>query len=459
MDSNAKVLIVGGTGFIGNELGIELVKAGFQINLLTRKVLKKPAISYPAKQYEWQADGSIPTEAIAGVQAVINLAGESISTGRWTAQKKRRIIDSRVQAVTQVVAAVNKHRVGVLIQASAIGYYGETDESGVDESGNPGSGFLAETSQAWEAPLQPLDSSVRKVVMRIGVVLGTTGGALPEILNPYVAGAGATIGSGRQYMSWIHIRDVCGFVLNALKKPDVQGVYNLVAPSPTTYQGLHSTLEKYFGGLGPLKVPAVFLKLALGKKSQILLISQKILPLRMLESGFKFQFTELDSCLRDLLGDVHSDCAVLHTKQWVSEGPAKVWEFFSDEKNLEELTPPFLHFHVENVSPGPIAVHGEGTEIRYRLKIHGLPFKWKSKIVNYDPPRSFQDVQLKGPYKVWHHTHNFVPLGSGTLIEDMVKFKVPLGFIGGMTGHLFVKNDVDKIFGFRRKKIAELFNR
>lgn len=449
------VLLVGGTGFIGEELGIALTRRGMSVRLLTRGKGPSANLAFPAESVQWGAGGEVPARALAGVDAVVNLAGESVATGRWNAQKKKRILSSRVNTTEALVAAANAAKVGVFVQASAIGFYGDTAGQETTEAGQKGRGFLADVSEAWEAPLAKLESATRAVVMRLGVVLGGGGGALNEMLTPYVLGVGAKIASGKHYMSWIHIEDICRFVKEAIDAASYRGVYNLTAPIPATYEQLHQEMVAYFGGFRSLQVPQMALKLGLGEKSSMLLMDQNVIPGRLLEQGFSFQYEDLSSCLEDVIGKTDGDCAYLNQKQWVSKNIEDVWEFFSSEKNLERITPEFLNFQVEKLSTPKIQ---KGSLIDYRLKIHGVPVKWRTKITSFEPQRYFQDIQLRGPYKVWHHCHYFDRLGEGTLIIDHIKFKVPFGKIGGLIAYPFVRKDVEKIFQYRRGMVAKIFN-
>jgi uncharacterized protein len=142
-------------------------------------------------------------------------------------------------------------------------------------------------------------------------------------------------------------------------------------------------------------------------------------------------------------------------EQWVPRSPSDVWSFFCDEKNLEVLTPDFLHFEVKRKSTPEI---GDGTLIDYTLKLNGIPFGWRTRIEDWEPGKKFVDTQLRGPYAYWHHTHEFVPMAGGTLIRDRVRYKVPFGWLGAMISGWKVHKDVASIFDFRRKKIAELFS-
>jgi uncharacterized protein len=297
-----KVLLIGGSGFLGNAVGVHLAHLGYELNLLSRKSSQSPkTLAFPAKWFQWASDGSVPAEAMEGVDSVINLAGESIAQGRWSHKKKASIIKSRVGATEAAVRAVNRFKPRVLINASAVGFYGDTGSQVVTESSEAGTGFLAETAREWEKPLQLLNPAVRSVIMRLGVIFGTSGGALPEILKPYKLGLGASIGSGNHFLSWVHVTDVCRFVTAAIQDGKFTGTYNVTAPSSATYKKLHDALIEIFGGLKGLRAPKLFFKLALGEKSEMLLASQNVYPARALKQSFNFEFTDLRKCLDDLL--------------------------------------------------------------------------------------------------------------------------------------------------------------
>ena len=220
-----EVTIVGGSGFIGTVLGTFLHKRGYRLRVVSRnQQLKLP---YPAQVFCWQGD-LLPDESYRGVLAIINLAGESLADGRWTATKKERIVSSRVKTTQAVVEALTDQPHIVLVQASAVGYYG--------------SGFLAETARRWEAAVDNINN--RRLVLRLGMVIGNSGGVLPMLQRLYRWRIGACLGTGQQYLSWIHATDVCRFIEWGLTNDNSNGVYDLVAPQLTTYRQFHQALSR-----------------------------------------------------------------------------------------------------------------------------------------------------------------------------------------------------------------------
>lgn len=456
MSKSLNILIIGGTGFIGQEVGIRLVENGHNVRLLSRTPKEKLSLSFPAEVYSWQPNQPIPQDALSSVDVIINLAGESISTGRWTSAKKKRIIDSRTSVVSAIAKAVESmDRAPVLIQASAIGFYGNRGREVLTESSETGSGFLAETTKLWEDAALTIEAK-RKVIMRIGLVLGTTGGALPELINIYGSGLGLPLGSGTQYMSWIHIEDLCNFMINAIEDERYSGTFNLTAPNPVTNSEFHRAMTKYFFALPLMKAPSLAVKIALGEKSQLILDGQKVIPQRALDLGFSYEFTEIKEALSDLISSPHRNSFVLHRRQWIPEDIENTWQFFSAEKNLETITPPWLQFKVRKKDTDTIET---GSHIDYDLKIHGIPVHWRSKILDFQPQKQFRDVQIKGPYQVWDHLHKFKKLGKGTLIEDYIRYKLPVGLVGNLFGLPIVQRDVKQIFNFRQNKLKELFKK
>jgi ligand-binding SRPBCC domain-containing protein len=339
-----------------------------------------------------------------------------------------------------------------VIIASAVGFYGDRADETLSETAGPGTGFLSEVCQAWEAAAADLDPTIRKVHVRIGVVLSSSGGMLEKVLPVFRSGGGGPLGSGKQWMSWVHLRDLLRIFFHILNHAEVSGPVNAVAPNPVTNADFTRVLAKKLQIPALFKAPEAVLKTALGERSQVLLESQRVSCEKLEKSGFEFEYPELSTALDDLLP---TDGELFETHQWVPRPVDEVFAFFSSEKNLETITPPWLNFHVLGVSTPQIM---SGTLIDYRLKLHGVPFKWKTRIEEWTPGKKFVDTQLKGPYKKWHHTHLFTPINGGTLISDRVIFKLPGGIVGNTVLRGWVRGDVEKIFQFRHRKIAELFS-
>lgn len=296
-----KVMVAGATGFIGKQLVKKLNKKGHEIVVLTRNPnTSRFHIPAHCNTIFWNPEKySLPPTTLKGVDAVINLAGEGIADGRWSAKRKQALIQSRILSTRRLVNAMSymRNKPKVFISSSAIGFYGSREDELLDESSNKGHGFLSEICQHWEDEcLRANDLGIRTIAFRIGMVLGHDGGALDKMLPPFKCGVGGNLGNGSQWMSWIHIADLVNMIIYALENPNVKGIYNAVSPNPV----INKKFTKIFGK-------------ALNRPT-----------------------------------------------------------LFTVPKTL-----------------------------------HGIPVRWQSKITDWKPNKKFSDIQLKGPYKHWHHTHEF----------------------------------------------------
>jgi uncharacterized protein (TIGR01777 family) len=280
-----RILLTGITGFIGRKLGERLVKEGHELVALVRD--PQARLPFPVELRGWD---SPPLE---GIEAVIHLAGESIAARRWSKRQKERIISSRVETAKKLGRIVKKPP--LLISASGIGYYGDRGEEVLHEASAMGRGFLAEVCQEWESAAMEVGAS-RTVMLRTGMVLGREGGALARILPLFRAGLGGRLGSGRQWMSWIHLEDIVGLYLFALNQSSLSGPVNAVAPLPVTNEEFTRALAKAVGRPALLPVPSLALKLALGEMSALLLESQRVKE-SVSQKGYTFAYPSLDQAL------------------------------------------------------------------------------------------------------------------------------------------------------------------
>jgi uncharacterized protein (TIGR01777 family) len=305
-DKPSHILVTGASGLVGSALVLFLTTGGYRVSRLVRSTPRPDQGELP-----WQPEtGSIATPALEGVDAVVHLAGENIATGRWTAEKKAKIHASRVQGTRLLCEALARlvHPPRVLVSASAIGYYGDRGAESLHEASQPGTGFLAEVCQAWEAATAPaVERGIRVVHLRLGIVLSPAGGALAQMLLPFKLGAGGVLGSGRQYMSWIALDDAIGAVLHALMTPSVQGPVNAVAPQPLTNRDFVTVLGRVLGRPTLLPLPALAARFAFGEMADALLLaSARVAPRQLLETGYVFRYPDLDSALRHVLGKPHA---------------------------------------------------------------------------------------------------------------------------------------------------------
>ena len=452
-----KILVTGGTGFLGTELADELIRKGHELILSTRGL--KPSFDpYPAQFVKWPLDKDELAPHLGDIEACIHLMGESVAGKRWTKKRKKEIKFSRITGTQQVVDILRLcPRLKTFISSSAIGIYGNRLEEELTEQSAEGSGFLASVCKHWEAEAKQLERpDVRTVFLRTGVVFGRGGGFLNEMETLFKNNLGGVIGDGEQFISWIHLQDWIRATIFCLDNA-ISGPVNLTAPQPVTNRNFTHTYGELIGQKFYPPVPAFGAKLAMGEMASLALDSQYVLPQKLQNQGFQFQHTDLKAALDDLydISDLYNkvdEC--FQARQYLPMPIEKVFEFFSSEKNLERITPPSVGFNVLNKSTEKIE---EGTLINYKLKVDGIPIKWQTRIEQWDPPNQFVDTQLIGPYNRWHHTHSFESFGNGTLMKDKVHFRLPLGCIGRFFGLWKVKRDVRKIFAYRRKAIGEIF--
>jgi uncharacterized protein (TIGR01777 family) len=308
-----RILMTGGTGLIGQALTKELLAKGHQVTILSRSPQKHQGEIPGATLVKW--DGRTPEgwgHLIEETDTVINLAGASIAgeglggilTQRWSDDIKQRIRQSRLnagQAIVQAIeAATSKPR--VLVQSSAVGYYGPRGSEAVAEDSPPGDDYLAKVCVDWEDSTQAVEAlGVRRIIIRTGLVMTEEGGILPMMLLPFRLFVGGPLGSGQQGIAWIHIRDEVSAIIYLLENEAAQGAYNLTAPNPVNSTQFGKTAGKVLGRPSYFPTPGFALKLALGEKATLVLDGQHAVPTRLLETGYKFAFSDLEMALNDLL--------------------------------------------------------------------------------------------------------------------------------------------------------------
>lgn len=302
-----RIVITGGSGFIGRRLVARLLEQGDQVLVLTRRLEQARRILgespnlklLPYDPYQPQAWAA----ALEGYEGIVNLAGEPLASSRWTETKKKEIRRSRVettQALVQALASLNQ-KPQVMISSSAVGYYGSHPAGEpLTETDPPAQDFLAEVCQAWEADARPVEElGIRLAILRTGIVLGPDGGALGQMLAPFQFFIGGTIGSGKQWLSWIHREDWVSLVCFLLEQGS--GVFNATAPNPVQMEEFCRTLGQVLGRPSWLPVPELALELLLGEAAQVVLTGQKVIPQAALQMGFTFQYPQLKEALRQIL--------------------------------------------------------------------------------------------------------------------------------------------------------------
>ncbi len=296
-----RILVTGGTGFIGTRLVNELLHAGHEVIVLTRDP-RRAAHQFTRRTRCIQS----MTELDVGerIDAVINLAGAPVVGPRWSAGRKAGLLRSRVGTTEALVqwVAMARHKPSVWIQASAIGYYGVRDPSeSLDEASAPGVGFMSELCVRWEAAARPVDAmGIRQVILRLGVVVGR-GGALPPLVLPFRLGFGGRLGTGRQVMSWIHLEDVLALIARGLHDEGMHGVYNAVAPEAITQAEFAATVGRILRRPVWFHLPAAPIRWLGGEMAQLFVDGQRVVPARLRDSGYRFRFPILESALANTL--------------------------------------------------------------------------------------------------------------------------------------------------------------
>ena len=298
-----KFLIAGGTGFVGRALVPEILRRGDEVTILTRKPNK-----YSQTEACVQLWTASPTKnlvkAVETSDVVINLAGEPVMDKRWSVWQKESIFKSRILSTRALAEAITKasRKPKIFISASAIGYYGFRGNEMLQESDSAGFDFLAETCRKWEEEITKLkNSGVRTAVLRIGVVFGHGGGAFSKIIAPFRLGLGGVLGSGKQWMSWIHRKDLVRMILWIVDRDSLRGVFNATSPQPVRMKDLTRQISKKLKRPSFLPVPSFVLNCILGERATLLLASQRIMPKAILNKGFRFEYDTLDKALENLV--------------------------------------------------------------------------------------------------------------------------------------------------------------
>ncbi len=293
------VVLAGGTGFIGKALVEELARQNHRIILLTRRPgkTKNPSVT----EVEW--DGKTPgpwTAFVDGADAIINLCGESIAAKPWTAAQKQKILSSRIEpirALSQAISSAQK-KPPVLVQASGAGFYGDRGDELITETAEHGKGFLADTCVRWEGSAKSIElAGVRVVYIRLGVVLAPNASILSKMRLPFQMFMGGPLGSGKQWLPWIHLDDAARLLIHAMNTTELQGPVNAAAPETTTMETFCKTFGDLIARPSWLKVPAPLLKIALGQMSELMLNSERVVPAKLMRSGFQFKYPHLRAAL------------------------------------------------------------------------------------------------------------------------------------------------------------------
>jgi len=475
-----RVLVTGATGFIGRALVMRLLGGGHHVAAWVRDDAR--ARDLLGREVELVSARSSVSDAIARADAVVNLAGESVFGGRWTEARKKALTASRVDLTRSIAAAIEASptRPSVFVSASAVGFYGDRGDAIVEDDGAAGDDFLARLCRNWEsAAMGAAGAGTRVFIPRIGIVLGVGGGALATMSVPFRLGVGGPIGTGRQYVPWIHIEDLIEIIVKALSDPRLSGAMIAAAPNPVTNLELSKAIAARLHRPCFARVPAALLKLALGEAASMLLGGQRARPTRLERSGFSWRYPAIDAALDDIFGNdrprisrltdempaprIESDYFrsrrpryVLVHKTRVDAPIERVFDFFSRPANLGAMTPARMQFQIVEGADADVR---RGLRIRYRLRIGPLPVRWTTLIEEWEAPVFFADSQQSGPYRSWWHEHHFAPDGNGTLMEDRVYYSPLAGPMAGIVNAAMIAPMLSEIFAFRAKMIKLRFGR
>lgn len=297
--TDKRILITGGTGFIGGALCARMLADGWRVDVLTRDASR-------ARRSLPDAAGAVEDcrDLDTMPDAIVNLAGENLGGGRWSERRKREFVDSRVGVTEHVVDYIADSETGpeVLVSGSAVGYYGARGDEEIGEDEPPGDEFQSELCRKWEVAAKRAEEyGVRVCLVRTGVVLDAGGGALQQMLLPFKLGLGGPLGDGRQWMPWIHRLDLLCAIRFLIDHEECRGPYNGTAPNPATNKEFSKALGRALHRPAIARMPGPVLRLALGEMADILLTGQRVVPKRLLEAGFRFEFPNLDAALADIV--------------------------------------------------------------------------------------------------------------------------------------------------------------
>ena len=468
-----RIVITGATGFVGRALVLRLARDGHKLFALTRSPKTAPSKLGADVTVVDLRDAAAVDAVMRDAEAVVNLAGESVAEGRWTEKRKTELTESRVGTTRMLVDTLKRtgSKARVFLSTSASGYYGDTGDREVDESAPPGEDFLAQLCVAWENEAVKADGRV--VLLRLGVVLGDGGGALEKLLPVFRAGLGGKLGSGKQWVPWVHLHDVVEVFARALTDERYRGPVNVVGPAAATNAELTRVIGEAVDRPTIFTAPSFALKLALGGPATAILASQRVVPGVLHRLGYTWEFPTLSSAIAHAtyagaLPQVEpaanppehpylAERKPTHVLSQRTRIPARldeVFPFFTAAENLGAITPPDMAFVIRTTEPLDMK---DGLIIDYTITVGGLPLSWRTVIEEWRPGERFVDAQHRGPYKTWFHQHIFKADGDATIMEDHVWYALPLGPLGRMAHAMKVRSMLKRIFAYRSTRIALRF--
>lgn len=457
-----RILMTGATGFLGTELAEELVRRGHVLVVATRNPRIYPhfLLSYPARLVKWPLDPKELATVLSSIDACIHLAGEPIAAKRWSAEQKAKIYETRVMGTRELVSHLTKApNLKVFLSASGIGYYGNCKDEAVTEAEGHGADFLAEVCRDWEDEAQSLQrKDVRVCQLRTGAVLGRNQGFLAELEPLFRVGLAGTLGSGRQYISWIHIKDWVRACVFALENSEVSGGINLTAPEPVTNHSFTRVMGKRFQQKMFLPTPGFAVRIAMGELATLALKGQKVLPKKLQDAGFQFRFSNLTDALNDLYSDPPYSVPKhrLVFRQWLPAPIQNVFAYVTDGANLPTLMPQKLRTQWQGQNTEKPQ---QGSLLKWQLRWKGIPIGWQSQISEWRPVSEVASEMVQGPFRSFHHRMHFERVRDGVILTDTLEYELPLRTIGEIFAAKKVVCDLKSVFEFRGKRLAEIFQK
>lgn len=447
-----KIVIAGGSGLLGSALTSELAEENHELVILTRSLHRSKWLIPGARYAKWSTDSIAEwAHELDDADVVINLAGVSIGGNklnelRWTAKRKIAIRQSRLRAGDAITAAIEvaKIKPRLLIQASAIGAYGPSEQLNLDEDAQTGTDFLASVVKDWENSTAAVEGmGVRRIVIRTGLVLTRTGGLLPLFMLASNLLAGGPIGSGNQYMSWIHIKDWVGAMRHLISDSSGSGTFNLTAEKPVSNAEFAKVLGQVMGRPAFLKTPGIAIKMLLGESSTLALDGQHVVPQRLKKHGYEFQFRDLSDALSAILLAPRTFRS--HFK--VDANQVAVSDYHGETPVLRRLTPFPIIVNFKQVEP-----ISEGSKAVFTLWFGPLPVNWTALHYDFNPPSGFSDLLVDGPFELWDHRHTFLPLTEKTTqVQDEIDIKLGTSGLNWLTSR-FMWITLQLLFAFRAWK-------
>lgn len=454
-----RIGITGASGFVATAVIAALTRRGDSVRALSRN---PSATNFPSgvdvRQFDTMSaiDPRASAQALEGLDAVVHLAGESIS-GHWNSDKKKKILDSRSIGTRNLVNAMRacSQPPRVLVSASGSDYYGPCGDQPLDESSPAGSDFLAQVCTQWEREAKrAAEFGIRVVCLRQGLVLDGRAGPLAAMLLPFKLGAGGPLGSGRQWWPWIHLQDDVALFEFALDCDQASGPINAVSPDVASNARFSAALGHALRRPALAFAPPVALHIALGEFYKILLASKLILPARAQDLGFSWAHESLEEALLELLDPGSQRAPAIYRfelEETVAAGLDKAFDFFSNAANLTELMPSDLQLHMRSL---PVEMK-RGAIVEHEFKLQGLPVRWKSLITRWQPGVGFADVQIRGPFQLWRHQHDFESRNGSVLLRDRIDYSLPLAPLSDVALPV-VRASLVRVFAYRRSQIKRL---